>query len=286
MIIGSVLLGAKGVVAKILYARGLDFETVVSLRAVLAIPGFFAIAVWQGGLAPLRHVSRAAWLQATLAGVICYAIGASANFFALTLIDASVERALLFSYPAMVVMVGWIASKRRPRALTLVAVVATWLGIALTVGAFRQSLLAQNIVGAGWVLFCSATIAYYFMVSAKLTREMGSAQFTLVAMTAAGVALAVSYGVRSGWAEIDMDAETWAWFLGLVVFVTVLPLYLIAEGVRRIGAQRGAIASTVGPPSAALLAIAFLGEVVTAGQLAGIALIVGGILALELRRRA
>ena len=286
MVIGSVLLGAKGVVAKILYARGLDFETVVSLRAVLAIPGFFAITVWQGGLAPLRQVSRAAWLQATLAGVICYAIGASANFFALTLIDASVERALLFSYPAMVVMVGWIASKRRPRALTLVAVVATWLGIALTVGAFRQSLLAQNIVGAGWVLFCSATIAYYFMVSAKLTREMGSAQFTLVAMTAAGVALAVSYGVRSGWAEIDMDAETWAWFLGLVVFVTVLPLYLIAEGVRRIGAQRGAIASTVGPPSAALLAIAFLGEVVTAGQLAGIALIVGGILALELRRRA
>ena len=286
MIIGSVLLGAKGVVAKILYARGLDFETVVSLRAVLAIPGFFAIAVWQGGLTPLRHVSRAAWLQATFAGVICYAIGASANFFALTLIDASVERALLFSYPAMVVMVGWIASKRRPRALTLVAVVATWLGIALTVGAFRQSLLAQNIVGAGWVLFCSATIAYYFMVSAKLTREMGSAQFTLVAMTAAGVALAISYGVRFGWAEIDMDTETWFWFLGLVVFVTVLPLYLIAEGVRRIGAQRGAIASTVGPPSAALLAIAFLGEVVTGGQLAGITLIVGGILALELRRRA
>ena len=286
MVIGSVLLGAKGVVAKILYARGLDFETVVSLRAVLAIPGFFAIAVWQGGLAPLRLVSQAVLLQATLAGVICYAIGASANFFALTLIDASVERALLFSYPAMVVMVGWIASRRRPRALTLVAVVATWLGIALTVGAFRQSLLAQNIIGAGWVLFCSATIAYYFMVSAKLTREMGSAQFTLVAMTAAGVALAVSYGVRFGWAEIDMDAETWAWFLGLVVFVTVLPLYLIAEGVRRIGAQRGAIASTVGPPSAALLAIAFLGEVVTAGQLAGIALIVGGILALELRPRA
>lgn len=284
MIVGSVLLGAKGVVAKILYARGLDFETVVSLRAVLAIPGFAAIAMWQGGVGSLRNTAPAAWFQAVLAGIVCYAIGASANFYALTLIDASVERALLFSYPALVVMAAWTLSRQRPNATTMLAVLATWLGIALTVGAFGQSLTKQDFVGVGWVLFCSATIAFYFMMSAKLTRTMGSAQFTLVAMTAAGITLGVNYSIRSGWSEVGMDVETWIWFLGLVVFITVLPLYLIAEGVRRVGAQRGAIASTVGPPAAVLLAIALLGETVTLAQLSGIALIVGGILALELRR--
>ena len=279
------LLGAKGVFAKILYARGLDFETVVSLRAVLAIPGFVAIALLRGGLRSLRGAGRAAWLQAVVAGIVCYAFGAAANFYALTLIDASVERALLFSYPAMVVMIGWGLSSQRPNGATTLAVAATWLGIALTVGAFSQSLLAQNLVGAAWVLFCSATIAFYFLMSAKLTRSMGSAQFTVVAMTAAGLVLAVSYHVRHGWSGVSMDTETWLWFLGMVVFVTVLPLYLIAAGVRRIGAQRGAIASSIGPPSAVLLAIAFLGETVTLGQISGIALIVGAILALEWRHR-
>ncbi|MEM8548284.1 MAG: hypothetical protein AAGF46_09000, partial [Pseudomonadota bacterium] len=53
VIIGSVLLGAKGVVAKLLYARGVDFETVVAVRSVLAIPGFWLLVAMRRGFATL-----------------------------------------------------------------------------------------------------------------------------------------------------------------------------------------------------------------------------------------
>lgn len=238
-----------------------------------------------GGLRRLRGVAVRDGVHAIAAGIICYGFGASVNFYALTLIDASVERALLFSYPAMVVMILWVVSGNRPRPVTTIAVLATWVGIALTVGLFDQQLLQQNLLGAAWVLVCSVTIAYYFLVSARLTHSMGSAQFTVVAMTAAAIVLAARYEWRHDWFSVSLDATTWLWMLALVIFVTVLPLYLVAEGVRRVGAQRGAIASTLGPPSAAILAIVVLGETVSASQFIGIALIVGGIASLELRSR-
>jgi drug/metabolite transporter (DMT)-like permease len=63
-----------------------------------------------------------------------------------------------------------------------------------------------------------------------------------------------------------------------------VPALAQAEGVRRIGAQRGAVLSTVGPPTTVLLAWALLGERLGPWQWLGIALIVGGILALDLAR--
>ncbi len=283
---GAILLGAKGIFAKYLYAAGVDFETVVTVRSALAVPGFLLIAFAGGGLAGFRQATASDWWQAALAGLICYCIGASANFYALTLIDASVERALLFSYPALVVIWNWVRSGQRPTAGLVVAVVATYLGIALTVGAFDSQLLARNWRGALWVLFCAATIAYYFIASGKLTRHIGSGVFTVIAMTAAALGLASAYQVTHGWQTLSLSPDAWWLMLALVAISTVIPLYLVAEGVRRIGAERAAIGSTVGPPAAALLAVLLLGETLRFAQLAGIGMIVGGILLLELGSKA
>lgn len=256
----------------------------VALRAILAIPGFFLIAMLRGGFGRLRAAGPRDLTQTVIAGLICYYIGASANFYALTLIDASVERALLFSYPALVMLATWVISGTRPGPIMTTSVIATYVGITLAVGAFSRDLLQQNLEGALWVMMCSATIAYYFIISGKLTQTLGSAGFTVVAMTAAGIALAIQYQIRHGWVNLNLDATSWALMAGLVVIATVLPLYLVAEGVRRIGAERAAVASTVGPPAAALMAILLLGETLALGQLAGIALIIYGIVSLELRQ--
>lgn len=284
VVAGAILLGSKGVLAKLLYARGLDYQTVVSLRAVLAIPGFVLIAAWLGGVSSMRSLAARDVAAAIFAGVLCYYFGAGVNFYALTLIDASVERALLYSYPALVVVAVWILSRQRPKADLLVAVIVTYAGVMLTVGLPGEQTNSDNLVGGMWVMVCAATIAVYFLISARLTRTMGSAQFTLVAMTASALALALHYQLSHGWQHLTLDRTSWLWMAVLVVFATVLPLYFVAEGVRRIGAERAAVASTVGPPAAAVLAIALLGERLGLTQVVGIALIVSGILVLEIRK--
>ena len=64
----------------------------------------------------------------------------------------------------------------------------------------------------------------------------------------------------------------------LAIACMFVPGLLQAEGVRRVGAQRAAIGSTVGPPTTIALAALFLDERLNGWQLFGTALIVGGVL--------
>ena len=284
VVAGAVMLASKGIFAKFLYARGVSVDELVAVRTVFAYPGFVAIALVRGGLAPLRTTDSRLLVKAALAGLVCYYAGAGLNFYALSLIDASVERALLFSYPAMLVVYFWFARGARPGWRTLAATLATYTGIALTVGALRPDVLNANLFGAALVLVCAATIAYYFLATANVMQHVGSAQMNVVAMGAAALAFAIHLQVRVGWQTVSLDAGSWAWMAGLIVFATVLPLYFVAEGVRRIGPERAAIASTVGPAATTFMAFLLLGERLAPDQLAGIVLIMAGILVVELRR--
>ena len=113
---------------------------------------------------------------------------------------------------------------------------------------------------------------------------MGGGRFTFVAMCAAGFAYLVHYELRFGWESLALSREAWSIVLTMIVFVTVLPLYLVAEGVRRIGASRAAIASAIGPPATAVMAVAVQGEVLYLFQVVGMVMVIGAILWLELRQ--
>lgn len=286
---GAMLFGVKAVVAKLIYARGLDYESVVALRSVLALPLFWAWAIHHGAAGAIRRAGPRVIGMAAFAGALCYAVGSLLDFYALTLIDAGLERALLFTYPAMVVLAAAVMARRRPPADILLALAMTWAGVALAVGVFERSLLAANAVGAVCVLACAATFAAYFLLSERYIREVGPLAFTAFAMTGAALGLAAWYVPRHAALPAVPDGGSWALLGVLVVFCTVAPVLLVAEGVKRIGAERGALVSTVGPPFTIVVAWAVLGERLHLAQLVGAALIVGGILVVErarLSRRA
>jgi drug/metabolite transporter (DMT)-like permease len=171
----------------------------------------------------------------------------------------------------------------------LAAVLTAYVGIFFVVGGFDLRLLAENALGAGLVMFCAATITFYFLVNERIGREIGSVAFTTHAMTAAAAGLAAHFTLTPGWSGLSMTPAAWALLVAMVLVATVLPLFMVAEGVRTIGASRAALVTTVGPPSTILLAWLVLDERLTPGQLAGAALIIAGIVVLELpgrRRRA
>ena len=296
---GAVLLASKGLFAKSLYAQGLNHNDVAAIRSVLAVPGFWIVALALHGRSKSltrgqthgysqdqKHsITLADVLSAMFAGLLCYYFGALANFYALSLIQANVERALLFSYPAMVIVFSALWTRERPATSTLVSVALTSFGVLLVTGAADQSLTQQQLIGVGWVLFCSITIALYFMMSASLTQRLGSGNFTAIAMTTAGVAFFLHYQLQGPTRWLSMPPDALAQMLGLVLFATILPLVCVAEGVRRIGAARGAVISTLGPPATAVMAFYFLGERLSYAQLSGMLVIVASITFLELRQR-
>ena len=285
--IGAVLLAAKGLFAKALYEMGLSFHDVAAIRSVLAVPGFAVLAwLYRSKTRTERDSAsqRKDLLLAACAGFLCYYLGALANFYALTIIDASVERPLLFAYPIFVVIITTLITRQPPSARVLLALLMTSLGVVLVTGALSTTLSASQWSGMAWILFCSLSIAIYFLISGELTQRLGSGLFTLTAMTAAAVGMAVHYQIFAGWENVDLSVAAWWTLAALVVFSTVLPLFLMAEGVRRVGASQASLISTLGPPATAIMAQELTGEVLAPAQWLGIVLVLIGVMALEIKR--
>jgi drug/metabolite transporter (DMT)-like permease len=76
----------------------------------------------------------------------------------------------------------------------------------------------------------------------------------------------------------DIKPGQWLLLLGLAVLCMFLPTILQAEGIRRVGAERGALAGTIGPPAAMALGALLLDEHPTGWQVLGTLVIVAGIL--------
>ena len=282
--VGATLLASKGIFAKLLYQTGLGFETVAAVRAMLALPLFWAWALATGTPFALWQQHRRAVVAAMMVGFAGYYLGALVSFYSLTLISASLERVLLFSYPAMVLLARYFMYGARPTLATVVASAMTWVGVFLAVGGWHPELLRQNWLGAVAVLTCAATLAGYFLVNERVAPRLGSVGFTVYAMTAAAVGLGVHLVVSVPLDKITFSTQAWLLMAGLVLGATVLPLFLVAEGVRRIGAQRAAIVTTVGPPATILMAWWLLDEALGWTQFMGAGLILAGIVLLETGR--
>ncbi len=290
----AILFASKGLFAKALYQRDVGFELLVAVRAVIAMPLFAWIAVRanapaqiikDGGHEP-PPVRRRAVLAAVIAGVTCYYVGAMVDFWALTLIDASIERVLLFSYPAMVVLIGSLLKRRLPERRVVFAMLITYAGIYFAMGGIDFRELTQNLFGAGLVLIAALTTAIYFLIGERYTHELGSTRFAAIGMSASAVMLALHFAVFRSFDELA-TLHAYDWFLLTVLGVACMfiPGLLQAEGMRRVGAQRASIGSTIGPPTTIFLAALFLNERLNGWQLLGSAMIVGSVLVLSWPKR-
>ena len=274
---GAILFASKGLFAKALYREGVDYQTLTVLRALLSLPLFFVLAMTRGlrlGGRPRRALALAA-----VAGVICYGLGALIDFRALELIDVSIERALLFSYPALVVFYTALVRRRWPSAPVATALIATYAGILLVVGGFDPVAWRQNLAGSLMVLFCAATTAAYFLLGERCMSDLGSMGFTIVAMTAATVFVCVHFAATHPLGAVAVvSLQGWLLLGALAVLCMFLPTLMQAEGIQRVGAVRGSLAGTVGPPAALLLGATLLGERPGYWQFLGTGLIIAGIL--------
>jgi drug/metabolite transporter (DMT)-like permease len=80
--------------------------------------------------------------------------------------------------------------------------------------------------------------------------------------------------------DLSLGAGAWGWATGAVLLSAALPIALFYNGVRRVGAGTTALLGNAEPLVGVLLGYAVLGESLTALQLVGGALIVGGVVLL------
>jgi len=238
----------------------------------------------RGSLAvPLSDVGRYALLALTGYGAasVCF-------FYALKFADASVVAVLLYAYPALVTIAGWLFLGERASWKQAGAVAVTFLGCALVVG------LGSSENYASWqgiALGLGAALGYTLFNLLSARWIPGRSRLTMMAYTfgiaatlpAAGALLS---GGPAALSTAAWTAKTW-WLLGAIVLVpTFAAIVLYLEGIAGLGPSQAAIVSTLEPLFTIVLAALFLGERLAPVQLAGAALVLGGVVAAEIGARS
>jgi len=131
----------------------------------------------------------------------------------------------------------------------------------------------------GFLIFIAA-VAYatYVVGSGELLPRIGTRLFNSLSMSAAGIAVIVHNTFANGMALGNFDSMVYWYAFLMGIFSTVIPSFMIAEGIRRVGANNGAIIGSIGPISTIILAYFFLGERLSLVQWGGTALVISGVI--------
>jgi hypothetical protein len=145
---GAAGFASKGVIAKFLYADGWGADAVLTTRSFLASPIIGIWALRAAGPCTLLYPPPRTALGAAAAGALRRYLGALLDFRALTMIDAGVERVLLFSYPSMVVILDAAIYPECPDRRVPTALLITYAGIVMVVTGLDPGVLRGNRTGA------------------------------------------------------------------------------------------------------------------------------------------
>jgi drug/metabolite transporter (DMT)-like permease len=92
------------------------------------------------------------------------------------------------------------------------------------------------------------------------------------------IAVLIHFAIEQPSSIFNLSWEVYLLGFILSIFCTVLPTYMIGEAIKRIGASSTSILSTAGPVSVIFIAYFVLGEPITVAQIAGTAVVIGGII--------
>jgi drug/metabolite transporter (DMT)-like permease len=281
---GTILFSTKAIIVKTAFANAdADALTLLTLRMLFSIP-FYIVAAWymssrEGNV----KMTRKEWIYTLLLGLTGYYLSSLFDFLGLQYISAGLERLILFLYPTFAVLLNTYILKQKLYQNQKWALAITYAGIAVAYfGELKmEGHNADYYWGSFLVFLCAVTYSFYIVGSSRVIPKVGATKFTAYAMLAATAGIFVHYSFSNGFSALAQNGHLWRYGLLLAVIATVIPSFLLSDGLRRIGANNAAIVSSIGPVSTILQAHYFLGEKIFAAQVVGTVLVVIGVLMLS-----
>jgi len=233
-------------------------------------------------------LSKKEGLLIALLGLIGYYLASYFDFMGLTLISASLERLILFSYPTIVLILSAFILKKKITKVQIISILITYLGIAIIFidrGGITIGTTDTLLTGAFFIGLSAFTYALYLVGSNFMIAKVGSIRLTTFSMLVSCSAVIFHYLLTS---EIDLlGYQKEVYFLSflMAIVATVIPSFLINEAIKRIGAPTVSIIGSLGPVSTITLSIIFLGEMLTLTQFFGAFIIILGVIFISLSSR-
>jgi drug/metabolite transporter (DMT)-like permease len=208
------------------------------------------------------------------------------DFIGLQYVGAGVGRLILFLYPTLVLLISLFFLHKKPTRRQLAALFLTYAGMALVVSTQVQGGAEGRLFAFGAALVFASALLYavYLVAGGELIKRVGSMRFTAYSMVVATVPAVIQFFILEPVSALHLPGVVWLYVIVLATFSTVLPLFLQAEALRRIGATEFGLIGALGPVSVAITSALGLDEPFTAVQALGGALVIIGVLLVSLKR--
>jgi drug/metabolite transporter (DMT)-like permease len=283
-VVGVLCFSLRPILIKLAYQYMQDPVTLLALRMAFSAPFFVVAAVWSGYRSLATPLARRDLWQVVLLGLLSYYGASFLDFLALQYINAGLGRLVLFLYPTIVVILSAMFLRRPMSGRELIALLLTYAGLALVL---LKSLDSSRdvVIGAGFAMASSVCYAIYLVAGSQVVARVGSLRFSAYAMVAATIACLAQFFVLRPLHALDVPTPVFGYAAAMALVSTVVPVFVTAEALRRIGANPVAIVGALGPVSTIALGWFGLEEKMTLVQMGGVALVLTGVLAVSLGPR-
>lgn len=274
---GTALFALKSIFIKLAYAQGVDTVTLLTLRMLVAAPFYLLVFLWLLYKTKVTQPAQQDLLAIIVLGAMSYYASSYFDMQGLNYISAQLERLMLYTYPLMTAVLGWLLFKEMITPRVLLALVLTYSGV-LLLYAFEAKLGSNNVsLGVVLVTISALIFAVYLVYSKRVLNRVDSRLFTSIAMLSATALVFIHFLLTHSVNALWVNSTAWFYALLLGFFSTVLPSFMLTEAVVRIGAARASIMGTAGPIITIALAVFFLGEPFGWAQLVGMFLVMIGV---------
>lgn len=299
-ILAALLFSIKAIFIKFAYQYGASVTVVMTLRVLFSLPiylwTFYSLKQSQ---ASIKANSYKQLFAIAALGITGYYIAAYLDLMGLKYISANLERLIIYLYPTFVLVLSVIFFSKQITLSALACILLSYTGVAIVFlqdfslasgestsknGTIDGIILLAGLEistitwGAFITLLSALCFAIYIAFSHSIIQQVGSAYFTVIAMSFASLAILLHASINLDLSHLtNQHMMVYLMSACAAILSTVLPSFLLAEGIKQIGASDASMASAVGPFGTLIVAGIFLGETVSLHHIIGLLLVVFGI---------
>jgi len=285
-LLGAICFSSKAIFVKAAYRdTPVDAVTLLALRMMFALPFFILSAYLSSAKTDNVKFTVKQWFGVAVVGCLGYYVSSLLDFLGLQFISAGIERLVLFIYPTLVLLMSALFFRVKIKRQQWFALIVTYLGLCIAFwGEVNITLNTNDFYKGSLLIFiCAITYAMYIVGSGRLIPSLGAAKFNSYAMSFAGVAVLIHFSISNSNSLLHLPVTVYVYSFLMAVLATVIPSYLVTEGIKRIGSDNAAIVGSIGPVSTILQAYLILDEPIRALQIVGTLFILIGILMITRR---
>jgi len=269
-IIAAATYGMNPLFALPLYEAGMNPDSVLLLRYLVAIPILGIMLLWRGRNFRLKRRE----LPPIISLGLLFSLSSLTLFQSYNYMDAGIASTLLFIYPILVAIIMATLFKERLSKQTILCIIVTLCGIALLYSNDDGSTL--SLMGVLLVFASAISYAIYIVgINKTSLRNVATLKISFYVLTFGSLLFLSRLLVTHDFQVPSTDEwRLWINILCLAVFPTVLSLVCTTKAIQYIGATPTAILGSLEPVTAVVIGVSVFGEVITSRIAIGLLLII------------